>query len=80
MKNMKSKLKLLAQRQLRYANNLMSINAEIDKLLNENNIEHENTNIIYLLTEPTIIYKHLIDIADNYQNCKKFKLDIVNNK
>lgn len=78
MTNLKSKLKLLAQRQLRYANNLNAVNAEIENLLNANNIKAENLNYIYLLTEPHILYNHLIEIAENYKIKKEYKLNIIN--
>ena len=80
MAGLKSKLKILAQRQLRYANNLMSVNAEINSLLEKVGIENENLNYVFLLTEPQILYDHLIEIADNYQNKKTFRLNILQNK
>ena len=54
MAGLKSKLKMLAQRQLRYANNLMSVNTEINNLLEKEGIITENLNCIFLLTEPQI--------------------------
>ena len=80
MAGLKSKLKMLAQRQLRYANNLMSVNTEINNLLEKEGIITENLNCIFLLTEPQILYDHLIEIADNYQNKKTFRLNIQQNK
>ena len=80
MAGLKSKLKILAQRQLRYANNLMSVNTEINNLLEKEGIITENLNCIFLLTEPQILYDHLIEIADNYQNKKTFRLNIQQNK
>ena len=77
MPSIKSKLKMLAKRQLRYANNLIKVNAEIENLLKEENIKNQNLNCIYLLSEPSILYNHLIEIADNYQNKKNFKLEII---
>ena len=77
MVGFKTRLKMLAKRQLRYANNLMSVNAEIENLLKEENIKNQNMNCIYLLSEPNILYNHLIEIADNYQNKKDFKLEII---
>ena len=80
MAGLKSKLKMLAQRQLRYANNLMSVNTEINNLLEKEGIITENLNCVFLLTEPQILYDHLIEIADNYQNKKTFRLNIQQNK
>ena len=77
MSSIKSKLKMLAKRQLRYANNLIHVNAEIENLLKEENIKNQNLNCIYLLSEPSILYNHLIEIADNYKNKKNFKLEII---
>lgn len=77
MPSIKSKLKMLAKRQLRYAKNLIYVNAEIENLLKEENVENQNLNCIYLLSEPHILYNHLIEIADNYQNKKDFKLEII---
>lgn len=80
MASFKSKLKLLAQRQLRYANNLISVNAEIENLLKEEGIKNENLNCVFLLTEPYILYNHLIEIANNYKNKKDLRLNIINNE
>ena len=77
MSSIKSKLKMLAKRQLKYAKNLIKVNAEIENLLEKENIKNQNLNCIYLLSEPHILYNHLIEIADNYQNKKNFKLKII---
>ena len=77
MVSFKTRLKMLAKRQLRYTNNLINVNAEIENLLNKENIKNQNLNCIYLLSEPHILYNHLIEIANNYQNKKDFKLEII---
>ena len=80
MAGFKSKLKLLATRQLRYCRNLISINAEIVKLLEENGITYKDiASSMFLITEPEIIYEYLNNIANNYQNTKDFNIETIIN-
>ena len=80
MAGFKSRLKLLALRQQRYAKNLNNVNGEITKLLEEQGISYKdiNNNTI-LMCEPEIITEHLFYIADNFENTKNFNIDTILN-